>query len=1047
MNLKKLIITLMVFVTSVSAFAQKRTITGCVLDNMGEPLIGAAVVIQGTSTGATTDIDGNFSLSADPTDKLIVSFIGFEEKVITASNTDMKIVLNPDSNFLEEIVVVGYGTQKKATLTGAVSAIDNKDMTVTKNENVVNMLSGKIAGVRITQNSSQPGEFDNNIDIRGMGEPLIVVDGVPRDKAYFSRMDANEIDNVSVLKDASAAIYGVRAANGVILVTTKRGSTSDDEMKFNIDLSANLGWQNFIYVPETSDAVTHMQLLNEKKYNIINNNYPLRSGPRYTDAQIQEFIDGTRKSTNWNEELFRDMAPQQQYNLSVNGGSKKISYFLNLGYMNQMGSYKSGSLNYNRWNFRANVDAQITKRLRVAVMLSGYKDTKNQPFSESGSLWDVYKKAWTYRPSSSVWIDKDHPAYDSEYLEAENPVISTDSKYSGYRKTDNYNLSAGLTVTYDIPRVEGLQLKAFYNYDYAHTKQSNYKREYTLYGMDSNGEYIKYPRNTPAYVYRGNTLNNGNVLQLSVNYTRDFKENHHLSAMFLYEEQYNFWEDSYSQRYTNYDNEYLFAGMEEGQKAGMYGVGDKTRRAFIFHANYDYKGKYMIDFAFREDASSSFPSYSRWGFFPSVSAGWRISEEPFIKNNAPWISNLKIRASWGRMGDDASAGVYPSNIIGYNIDNEYRYGWMYDGLSYTSGVSPTAIPNLNLTWYTSDTYNAGIDWNFWQQKFGGTAEVFMRRRDGLLATSNAKIPDTVGASLPLENLESDMTYGYEIQLSHYNRVGEVNYFITGQISATKNRWRYHIDTEAGNSMQMWNRTNVSNRNKDIWFSVEEGGRFTNYHDIFYHGILGGNYSSNTLPGDYWYEDWNGDGVVDELDNHPVATYNLPVFNYGLTLGLDWKGLDISMNFQGAAGVYASYSEIFSEVGPFDGGAVLTRYTDRWHTVNPTDDPWNPNTKWVEGEYPATGHAFNIGTTGIQNTSYVRLKTLEVGYSLPQKWMKKILVQNLRIYFSAYNLFTICGLKGMDPERPGSSGGASTGLSAEYNYPNNRTFNVGVNLKF
>ncbi len=1032
---------------SLMAFGQNsRIVSGSVLDENGEPLAGAGVQIAGTTIGVTTDLDGRFTIGASASDRLMITFIGYEDKVVSASTSPLRIVLQPDGNFLEETVVIGYGTQKKATLTGAISAIDNKEIAVTKNENVINMLSGKIAGVRITQNSAQPGEFDNSIDIRGMGEPLIVVDGVPRDKAYFSRMDANEIDNVSVLKDASAAIYGVRAANGVILVTTRHGSAGD-AAKFDIDLSANIGWQNFLYVPETSDAIIHMELLNEKKFNNIGENYPIRSTPRYTDLQIQEFRDGTRKSTNWNEELFRDFVPQQQYNLSVVGGSDKIDYFLNVGYMDQMGSYRSRSLNYNRWNFRANVDARITERLSATLQISGFKDTKNQPYSDSGSLWDVYKKAWTYRPSSPVWVDPEHPAYDSEFLEAENPVVSTDSRYSGYRKTEQLNLNASLALTWQIPHVKGLSVKGFYNYDYATSVQSHYKRTYHLYSLDSDGNYVSYVRNTPASVYKGNSRSTGNVLQLSVNYAREFGGNHHLSAMFLYEEQYNFWEGSFAQRYTDYDNEYLFAGKEDGQVGKMTDLGDKTRRAFIFHANYDYKGKYMLDFAFREDASSSFPAYSRWGFFPSVSAGWRMSEESFVKENAPWITNLKIRASWGRMGDDASAGVYPANVIGYNIDSNYRYGWLFDGATYTTGVSPTAIPNLNLTWYTSDTWNAGVDWSMWKQKFGGTAEVFMRRRDGLLATSSAVVPGSVGASLPQENLESDMTFGYEIQLSHYNRIGEVGYYVTGQMSATKNRWAYHIDTEAGNSMELWHRGSVSGRNKDIWFAFEEGGRFTSYNDIFYHGIAGGNYSSNTLPGDYWYQDWNGDGVVDGNDVHPVATYNLPVFNYGISLGMDWRGIDFSMNFQGAAGVYSTYSEVFSEVGPFSGGAVLSRYVDRWHTASPEDDPWNPNTKWIEGTYPATGHSFQMGTTGIENTSYLRLKTLELGYTFPDKWVRKAGIRRLRVYFSGYNLLTFCGLKGMDPERPGAAGGASMGLSQEYNYPNNRTFNVGVNLKF
>ena len=288
---------------------------------------------------------------------------------------------------LEEVVVVGYGTQKKATLTGAVSAVNSKEIAVTKNENVVNMLSGKIPGVRISQRSSQPGEFDNAIDIRGMGEPLIVVDGIPRDKDYFSRMDANEIESVSVLKDASAAIYGVRAANGVILVTTKRGETADG--KFDITFSANYGWQQFLYVPETADAVTHMLLINEKTYNTTQTqNFFLRQAPTYSYDRIFEYSRNGRKGTNWTKELFNDNVPQQQYNVSVNGGSEKVKYFFNLGYLKQEGAYKFNSLNYDRWNFRSNVDAKITNRLKASVQLSGYMDEKNQPFTD---IWSVYK--------------------------------------------------------------------------------------------------------------------------------------------------------------------------------------------------------------------------------------------------------------------------------------------------------------------------------------------------------------------------------------------------------------------------------------------------------------------------------------------------------------------------------------------------------------------------------------------------------------------------------------------------------------------------------
>ncbi len=1044
LNVKHILLTiLMALALPIVMSAQQRLVKGTVVDSNGEPLVGAGVIIQGTTKGTVTGLDGTFELSADPKDRLIVSFLGFQDEVVTASNTTLRVVLESDGNFLEETVVVGYGVQKKATLTGAVSAVTNKEITVTKNENVVNMLSGKVAGVRISQRSAQPGEFDNAIDIRGMGTPLFVVDGVPRDQGYFSRMDANEIASVSVLKDASAAIYGVRAANGVILVTTKHGS-SNDEGKFDIDLSANYGWQSFLYVPNTASAAAHMMLINEKGYNGLNSNYPIRMTPKYQWDEILDYSSGDKPSTYWTDELFANNVPQQQYNLSVNGSSQKIDYFFNLGFMDQMGSYKSGSLNYNRWNFRGNVDARITKRLTASVQLSGYMDEKNQP---NTSIWAVYKKAWTYRPTSQAYVDGDHnfPSFDNEMLESENPVAATDSKYTGYRKEKRYNFDGSMTIKYQIPGVEGLDVRAFYAYNFYTTDNSEYLRTYYLYSKNEDGSMNQFIRNSPGSVRRSTDPNNGNTMQLSINYDHTFADAHHVNAMAMYEESYSAWDNFYAQREMFLDNEYLFAGEIENQAGSSGGLGDISRRAWIGHANYDYKGRYILDAAVRYDASSRFPKASRWGLFPSVSAGWRISEEPWVKNSVPWLTNLKLRASWGKLGDDGSAGTYPSIYTGYNLDG--NYAWFY-GSSLITGVRPTSIPNYNLTWYTATTMNLGLDFNLWNEKLGGTFEIFQRHRDGLLATSSVVLPGTVGASMPQENIESDITFGWEIQLSHRNRIGDFSYYVMGNMSATKSRWDFHLDSTAGNSMENWRRGNVSGRNKNIWFTIEEAGRFTSYEQIQNFDYTGSNYGQGTLPGDYYYKDWNEDGLINGDDSHPVATHGLPIFNYGITLGAEWKGIDFSANFQGAAGVFTQYGEVFTEVGPFNGGAVLDMYEDRWRTENVDDDPWNPNTKWIAGYYPATGHSFTEGTTGIQNTSYLRLKTLEIGYTLPKKWMSKVNIKALRIYISGYNLLTFSGMKYIDPERPGSNGAASNGnVVLNYNYPVNRTINIGANLKF
>lgn len=595
--------------TALSAGAQMRTVKGTVYDPDNEPVIGATVKVKGTTRVVATDIDGNFTIEASPKETIAITYIGYKPVEVSAAKTDISVVLESETQNLDEVIVVGYGTQRKATLTGAVSQVSSKEISVTKNENVVNMLSGKIPGVRISQRSSQPGEFDNAIDVRGMGEPLFVVDGIPRDKGYFSRMDPNEIESVSVLKDAAASIYGIRAANGVLLVTTKRGVSQ--EGKFDITFSFNYGWQNFLYTPETADAATHMLLMNEKQLNNnFGGNYFVKAPVRYTWEQMLEYSSGRKKSTNWSDELFRDNVPQQQYNVSMNGGSDRIQYFFNLGYLEQEGSFRSGSLNYNRWNFRSNVDAQITKDLKAVVQLSGYMDEKNQPATD---MWTVYKMAWTYPSTAEAWVNGDHslPAYDSELgSNTENPVATTNADYTGYNRERHYNFNGALTLQYDIPWVEGLNAKAFYNYDYYSTNDTRYKRAYQLYRQNADGTLVTFDRNPDAFLQRTTYPSYGTVLQLSLNYAHRFGD-HNVSAMALYEEQNNDYDSFYAKRNMLLDGEYLIYGETSGQETGAPSIWDKSRRAFVGRVGYDFRGKYMADFSFREDGSSSFPGGAR----------------------------------------------------------------------------------------------------------------------------------------------------------------------------------------------------------------------------------------------------------------------------------------------------------------------------------------------------------------------------------------------------------------------------------------------------
>ena len=449
----------------------------------------------------------------------------------------------------------------------------------------------------------------------------------------------------------------------------------------------------------------------------------------------------------------------------------------------------------------------------------------------------------------------------------------------------------------------------------------------------------------------------------------------------------------------------------------------------------------MIDFKFRYDGSSRFPEGSRMGFFPAISAGWRLSEESFMKDNFSFLTNLKLRGSYGEMGDDSSAGNYPPST-GYNLDGN-ELGWFFDG-TLNGGVSASSIPNLDLTWYKIKSYNLAMDFGFFKNKLSGTFDVYRRDRSGLLATSSAVIPGTVGANLPQENLNSDRNFGYEISLDYRNRIGDVSYYVGGQLSATKHERTEWLETPAGNSYDKW-RNRSSGRYSNIWWGQESGGMFTSMEDIrTFERPMG----QGSLPGDWWIEDWNEDGVINGGDDHPIASYGLPVFNYGISLGASWKGLDLSLEFQGAHGVYVQYAEVLTEALPFGGQNTLTWFMDRWRPVDPDADYFSSSTEWIPGYYPVTGHdGRRTGTNSVQNASYIRLKTAELGYTLPPKLVSRVGMKNLRVYVSGYNLLTFTGLENVDPERPGASGGASTNAIDIYNYPVNRTFTIGASVKF
>lgn len=1022
---------------------QGRQITGTVIDETGTSLPGVSVLIQGTADGTVTDNDGKFTITV-PSDEseLVFSFIGYTTQRITVGNRSVvDISLTTDVTNLGEVVVMGYSTQKKATLTGAVSVIENKDIVRTKNENVLNSMTGKLPGVRIVQRSAAPGAYDTQIDIRGMGDPLFVIDGIVRDKDFFSRMSSEEIESVSILKDGSAAVYGLRAANGVVVVTTKKG-TSNPDGKVDITLNSSYSWQQFLYVPKSVNAVDYMTLRNEQVAQDFGKSYPNRATPIYTEEQIEEYRNGTKQSYDWFDKVFKKTTPQTQTDLTVNGGNEKIRYFFNLGYSKQDGSYRSGDYSSSRWNMRTNIDAQITKRLSARIALGAIMINTEQP---NGTGWTTYKQTWLALPIAPFYAN-DNPLYpngDTQLLpQGTNMMVQTDADYVGLNTSKDRRYNGTLTLEYQIPGVDGLSAKGMYDYAPSMPDNTNYKRAYAEYTyIPGTEKYLRADLNTPSNIGRTINVSYSTNMQLGLHYHHSFLRDHNVSSFLIYEERYNAWDGINASRNLLVNSEYLFAGEDLEQRATQSDVGDQASRSLIGSVNYDFRGKYLLDFKFRYDGSSRFPEGKRFGLFPSISLGWRLSEEIFIKDNLTFLSDLKLRGSYGEMANDAIAGNYPP-ATGYGLSPN-EYGWYYNGVL-TGGVLPQAIPNPNLTWYNAKAYNAGVDFGLLHQKLTGTFDIYKRDLTGILATSAAVIPGTVGANLPQENLNSERNFGYEISLKYTNTFKDLNYYVGGQLSATKRMRTHWLETPAGNSYDNWkNRT--SGRYSDIWWGNESQTQFTSYEQIQnFNRPLG----QGTLPGDWALNDWNGDGVVNDDDKHPIASLGRPVFNYGISLGGNWKGLDLALDFQGAWGVYVQYSEVLTEALPFGGQNTLDYFMNRWHPADPNADYFNPNTQWVGGYYPATGHdGRRTGTNGVQNASYMRLKTAQIGYTLPNAWLSRIKMKSVRFYVSGYNLLTFTGLKNADPERPTAAVNPGDPTVDFYNYPVNKTYTVGATVKF
>lgn len=1041
-----------------SVWAQGRSVSGSVKDVGGNPIIGAGVLLKGTDSGTTTDLDGNYTLSVPDAGNVTITFssLGYRERsvLISGSQSVLNVVLDEDMTTLNDVVVVAYGTQKRASLTGAISSVSSQALKETRSENVVNMLAGKMAGVRVVQTSGEPGSFSSSINIRGLGQPLVIIDGVPRDN--MERLDANEIESISTLKDASAAIYGMRASNGVILITTKKGKAGAS----HIEYEGYAGFSTPINTPDGLNAWQFMEITNEN--NIMRGSMAPGSFV-YSLEEIEKYRSGQKVGTEWWRINNNNYSPQTSHTVSMSGGNEKIQYFSNFAYLSQQGVFSTGDLNYERFNLRSNISAKVTDNLKAEVLINGMMDTKNSPYYETEIF---YRTAWVEKPVDAAYANYTKP-YMQNIAQGYNPLAITDSDVVGYKRNRQRLIQVTGTLTYDFPWIEGLQAKASYSYDYTNWEFKELKRSYTLYtyNIDSN-EFVpsvyggKDDEPDLNSIKRGTQFSQNNLLQASLSYNHDFGK-HHVSALALYEQQTTDMDNFYAMRYIqmntlgelsngisdgqvgSMNSSYYTSGVRAADQSGLWKIASKS---LVGRINYDWSERYYLEAAFRYDGSSKFYKGHQWGFFPSVSAGWRISEEPFVKGlNLSFLDNLKLRASYGESGDDSTANF--QYIEGYEYGPGSIDWWpvLWNGKDQNL-VRPLSTPNENLTWIRTKTANIGLDGNFWNGLLGFEIDFFQRYRSGKPATKNVTIPDWLGQSLAQENLNSDRTRGFDLTLRHQNRIGEFQYGISGNIAFSRRMNRYVEHTDYGTQYLNW-RNNSANRYTDIWWGYDYAGQFKDLYEIWNAPIMDKLGNAQLKPGDYSYEDWNGDGVIDENDLHPIkfGAQTTPVLYYGLTFDFSWKGIDLTAVFQGGAFNNVKYDWYLSTPFIYDKNGPDFFY-DRWHMEDASADPLDPRTKWIAGYLPTTSQgssAMGLNTStssaSLHDASYIRLKSLELGYTFPERWVKKINASSFRVFANAYNLLTITGIKYLDPEHPSSGYGTT--------YPLICTVNFGVNIKF
>jgi TonB-linked SusC/RagA family outer membrane protein len=1041
------------------------TVKGKVIDKVtGETLIGVSVKVKNSSIGTVTDAIGNFTLSAIPDNSiLVVSYIGYESSEVPVDGkTSITISLQPSSKNLNEVVVVGYGVQKRATVTGSVVAVKGTDLIKSPATNLSNSIAGRMAGVVATNPGGEPGYDGSTIRIRGTNtlgnnDPLVVIDGVPSPSGQnnIDRVNPADVESISILKDASAAIYGARAANGVILITTKRGKLGKPEISYTY----NHGWAQPTVIPKMANSTEYATLDNEiDLYNLPSQYWSAASAAfkttgsftrpdngatstaSFQPSDFQKFADGSdpwgHPNTDWFKATLKTWSPQSRQNVQLSGGTENVKYLTSIGYENQDGDYKNSATGYKQYDIRMNLDARINKYVTSSFSVSGRQE--NRFFPNGGGASDIFRMLMRGYPNRPAYWPNGLPGPDIE--NGQQPVIITTDQ-TGYSKDTRYYVQTNGKIEITVPGIEGLKFTGNVAIDKYMQQTKNWQKPWYVYSWDN----ITYQADgkTPlltkvargpaqANLSQGSDDEQSSMLEGIASYTHSFGS-HNISVLAgITKEKSN---ASYFNASRQYYPSVAIDELSAGGNAGILdggGAWDRARLNYFGKVNYNYKEKYLLEFLWRVDGSYMFPQTHRFGFFPGISAGWVISEEKFFKDNVPFIQNLKLRGSWGQLGNDNI--VYP----GTSTPAEYQYLSLYNIYSYIIGGVPVqslgenVAQNPNITWEVANNSDVALEGTTLNGHLDFVLEAFLNKRTNILWRPTASVPATAipGSQLPPVNYGKVTNKGWEFSFTYHNSVGQVRYSIGANGGYSKNR----IDKwDEAPGAPAWQKSTGHPIGAQLYYIYD--GIFSTQAEIDANKVDYSGVGASTLrPGDMRYKDIGNDqgqmipdGKIDGNDQVRNDKSTTPTFQGGLNFTVQYKNFDLTVLFQGATGAQLFFQTESGTIGNF----TQYSYDHRWTVDNPSTV--YPRTVDRNNQYFSNGNTY-----WLLNMNYVRLKNVELGYTLPSTIGKKIGMSNLRFYANGLNLATVAKQHIYDPESTSSDG---------HYYPQQRIINLGASVKF